>query len=108
MTAGTAAGANVTPVWAILFLFSSRPAKLIGSCCVGVDIINENAYNYSMTTITLIDPEIASLAGEWAVNNIGYKYWTLNADNIFSKKPLYHFKFKHKKDAVLFSLKWAS
>lgn len=99
---------NVTPVWAIPFLFSSRPTKLIGSFCVGVDIIHENVYNHSMTIITLIDPEIASLAGQWAVNNIGYKYWTLDTANIVSKKPLYHFKFKHKKDAVLFSLKWVS
>lgn len=61
-----------------------------------------------MTTITITDPETASLAGEWAVNNIGYKYWTLDTDHIFTKKPLYHFKFKHKKHAVLFSLKWLS
>jgi hypothetical protein len=61
-----------------------------------------------MTTITLTDPEQATVAGAWAVENIGYKFWTMDVENLFTKKPQYHFKFKNKKDAVIFSLKWLS
>ena len=59
-----------------------------------------------MTTIILTNPEQATLAGEWAVKNIGYKYWQLDVEHMLTPRPQYHFKFKHKKDAVLFSLKW--
>lgn len=59
-----------------------------------------------MTTIILTNPEQATLAGEWAIKNIGYKYWQLDVEHLFTAKPQYHFKFKNKKDAMLFSLKW--
>lgn len=59
-----------------------------------------------MTTIVITDPVQASAAGEWAVENIGYKHWTLDTVNVLSKNPQYHFKFQHKKHALLFSLKW--
>jgi hypothetical protein len=59
-----------------------------------------------MTTITLTNPERATQAGAWAVENIGYKYWTMDIQHIFSKTPRYDFKFKHKQDAVRFALQW--
>jgi len=59
-----------------------------------------------MNTIILTNPEQATLAGQWAVKNIGHKHWTLNVENLFTPRPQYHFNFSHKKDAVLFSLKW--
>jgi hypothetical protein len=58
-----------------------------------------------MTTIILTDPTRATEAGQWAVKNIGYKYWGLSMENLFHNTQ-YHFKFKHKKDATLFALKW--
>jgi len=67
----------------------------------------QNLYNNKMTTIILTDPEQATLAGEWAVKNIGFKHWTLQVENMFTPRPQYHYKFSRKKDAVLFSLKWA-
>jgi len=61
-----------------------------------------------MTTITLTDPDKATCAGAWIINNIGYKAWTLNVppDAVFTKNPRYEFTFRRKKDAVLFSLRW--
>jgi hypothetical protein len=61
-----------------------------------------------MTTITLTDPDKATRAGAWIINNIGYKHWTMNVppEAMFTKHPRYEFKFDRKKDAVWFSLKW--
>jgi len=61
-----------------------------------------------MTTITLTDTDRATRAGAWCVNNIGYKNWTMNIppEAMFGLNMRYEFKFNHKKDAVLFSLKW--
>lgn len=59
-----------------------------------------------MTTIVMTDAEQATLAGTWAVENIGYKYWSIETQNLMTRNVQYHFKFKRKKDAVLFSLKW--
>ena len=59
-----------------------------------------------MTTIVMTDAEQACLAGAWAVKNIGYKYWTIETQNLMTRSVQYHFKFKRKKDALVFSLKW--
>jgi hypothetical protein len=61
-----------------------------------------------MTTITLTDPDRATQAGAWIINNIGYKNWTMNVppEAMFTKNPRYEFTFNRKKDAVWFSLKW--
>lgn len=59
-----------------------------------------------MTTITINDPNRASEAGAWAVENIGFKYWTMEVQNLFTKHPSYDFKFTHKKDAMRFALQW--
>jgi hypothetical protein len=78
-----------------------------GSCFAGaIDTKVFFCYTTNMTTIILTDPLRASEAGEWAVNNIGYKYWTLQVENLFTKSPQYCFKFKHKKQAVEFALRW--
>ena len=58
-----------------------------------------------MTTITLTDPNRATQAGQWAVKNIGYKYWTMSVESLFHNTR-YEFKFKNKDDATLFALKW--
>jgi hypothetical protein len=58
-----------------------------------------------MTTIILTDADKATQAGAWAVKNIGYKHWQLSLESLFHNTQ-YHFKFTHKKDAMLFSLKW--
>jgi hypothetical protein len=58
-----------------------------------------------MTTIILTDPTRATEAGQWAVKNIGYKYWDLSMERLFHNTQ-YHFKFKNKQDATLFALKW--
>ena len=78
----------------------------IGLCCVGVDTKFTLLYNASMTTIVITDSDRASQAGAWAVENIGYKYWDIDTVNLFTTNVQYHFRFKRKKDAVMFSLKW--
>lgn len=61
-----------------------------------------------MTTIMLTDPYKAVEAAEWAVKNIGFKDWNIESKNLMTRNVQYFFKFKRKKDAVLFSLKWLS
>jgi len=59
-----------------------------------------------MTTIILTDPTRATAASRWAIKNVGEKDWDISMPHMISSNPQYHFKFRHKKDAVLFSLKW--
>ena len=59
-----------------------------------------------MTTIKIFDPDRATEAGAWASKNMVDKNWTIDIQHIFSNNPHYEFKFKNKKDAVLFALKW--
>jgi hypothetical protein len=61
-----------------------------------------------MTIITLTDPDQATQASVWCINNIGFKHWTMNLppEAMFGRNVRYEFKFDRKQDAVLFSLKW--
>lgn len=59
-----------------------------------------------MTTIILKDAHRATEAGNWAVENIGYKHWKIDTKNLMTRNVEYHFQFTRKKDAVMFALKW--
>lgn len=80
----------------------------IGLCCDGVDKNSTMPYNVTMKTIVMTDANRALEAGAWAVENIGYKDWSIETQNLMTRHVQYHFRFKRNRDAVLFSLKWLS
>lgn len=57
-----------------------------------------------MTTITIKGADRAISAGEWL--NKQHIEYEIDMMPWASSDPQYHFKFNHKQDAVLFSLKW--
>lgn len=59
-----------------------------------------------MATVILTDPEQATLAGAWCVENIGYKYWDMKIENLFSPGVSYNFSFKDPRRATEFALRW--
>ena len=58
-----------------------------------------------MTTIILTNSDKATEAGYWAIENVVFEEWDLKLESLFQDTQ-YHFKFKNKKDATMFSLKW--
>ena len=57
--------------------------------------------------ITITNPEIASLAGEWCNEQFGNDGWDLWPQQLFSGNPKYKFEFFNEKDLLLFSLRWS-
>lgn len=57
--------------------------------------------------ITIQNPEIASLAGEWCNEQFGNDGWDLWAQDLLSGYPKYKFEFFKEQDLILFSLRWS-
>lgn len=56
--------------------------------------------------VTITNPEIASLAGEWCNEKFGNEGWDIWMQDMFTREPKYKFEFFTEKDATMFMLRW--
>lgn len=57
--------------------------------------------------ITITDPEVAFLAGEWCNEQFGEDGWDLWGLDLITPDPEYKFEFFREQDMVLFALRWS-
>ena len=60
-----------------------------------------------MIKLTIIDPLIASEAGDWCNEMFGEEGWDLWAQDLLSGDPKYKFEFFNDNHALLFKLRWS-